>query len=46
MQKKAGTKELGVRGTMSLVEYELAGFHIDIENLVAAGRGTAFKKSW
>ena len=41
--EKSWNKELGVRGTMSLVEYELAGFHIDIENLVAAGRGTAFK---
>jgi Fe(3+) dicitrate transport protein len=41
--EKSWNKELGVRGAMSLVEYELAGFHIDIENLVAAGRGTAFK---
>ena len=41
--EKSWNKELGVRGTMSLLEYELAGFHIDIENLVAAGRGTAFK---
>ena len=41
--EKSWNKELGLRGTMSLVEYELAGFHIDIENLVAAGRGTAFK---
>ena len=41
--EKSWNKELGVRGTMSLVEYEIAGFHIDIENLVAAGRGTAFK---
>ena len=41
--EKSWNKELGLRGTLSLVEYELAGFHIDIENLVAAGRGTAFK---
>ena len=30
---------LGIRW----ISYELAGFHIDIVNLVAAGRGTAFK---
>ena len=41
--EKSWNKELGVRGTLSLIEYEFAGFHIDIENLVAAGRGTAFK---
>ena len=41
--EKSWNKELGARGTLSLVEYEIAGFHIDIENLVAAGRGTAFK---
>ncbi|GIR89485.1 MAG: TonB-dependent receptor [Candidatus Neomarinimicrobiota bacterium] len=41
--EKSWNKELGVRGTLSLVEYEIAGFHIDIENLVAAGRGTAFQ---
>ena len=41
--EKSCNKELGVRGSMSLVEYEIAGFHIDIKNLVAAGRGTAFK---
>ena len=41
--EKSWNKELGLRGTLSLVEYEIAGFHIDIENLVAAGRGTAFK---
>ena len=41
--EKSWNKELGIRGTLSLIEYEFAGFHIDIENLVAAGRGTAFK---
>ena len=41
--EKSWNKELGVRGTLSLVEYEIAGFHIDIENLVAAGRGTVFQ---
>ena len=41
--EKSWNKELGVRGELSLLDYEIAGFHIDIENLVAAGRGTAFK---
>ena len=41
--EKSWNKELGIRGTLSFLEYEFAGFHIDIENLVAAGRGTAFK---
>ena len=41
--EKSWNKELGIRGMLSLIEYEFAGFHIDIENLVAAGRGTAFK---
>ena len=41
--EKSWNKEFGVRGTLSFLEYEFAGFHIDIENLVAAGRGTAFK---
>lgn len=41
--EKSWNKELGIRGRLSLIDYEIAGFHIDIENLVAAGRGTAFK---
>ncbi|MAT48526.1 MAG: TonB-dependent receptor [Euryarchaeota archaeon] len=41
--EKSWNKELGFRGRLSLIDYEIAGFHIDIENLVAAGRGTAFK---
>ena len=41
--ERSWNKEFGVRGKSSLIDYELAGFHIDIENLVAAGRGTAFK---
>ena len=36
-------KEIGIRGKISLVDFELSGFHLGIENLVAAGRGTAFK---
>ncbi len=41
--EKSWNKELGFRGRLSFIDYEIAGFHIDIENLVAAGRGTAFK---
>ena len=41
--EQSWNKELGVRGTISLLDFEVSGFHIDIENLVAAGRGTAFK---
>ncbi|MBH49171.1 MAG: TonB-dependent receptor [Candidatus Marinimicrobia bacterium] len=35
-------KEIGFRGVSRLMEYEVAAFHINIENLIAAGRGTAF----
>ena len=41
--ERSWNKEFGFRGRSSLLDYEFAGFHIDIENLVAAGRGTAFK---
>ncbi len=41
--EKSWNKEIGIRGSLPLFDYEIAGFHIDIENLVAAGRGTAFK---
>jgi Fe(3+) dicitrate transport protein len=41
--EKSWNKELGMRGSASFVNYEITGFHIGIENLVAAGRGTAFK---
>ena len=41
--ERSWNKELGLRGNLNILDYELAGFHIDIENLVAAGRGTAFK---
>ena len=35
-------KEIGFRGASRFIEYELAGFHVNIENLIAAGRGTSF----
>ena len=41
--ERSWNKEFGVRGSSNLIDYEFAGFHIDIVNLVAAGRGTAFK---
>jgi len=41
--EKSWNKEIGIRGDLRLLNFELAGFHLDVENLVAAGRGTAFK---
>ena len=41
--EKSWNKEFGVRGDYSMINFEVSGFHIGIENLVAAGRGTAFK---
>ena len=41
--EKSWNKELGVRGSVSFIDYELSGYHVSIEDLVAAGRGTAFK---
>ncbi len=41
--EKSWNKELGLRGTITILDFEFAGFHNNIENLVAAGRGTAFK---
>jgi len=41
--EKSWNKEFGFRGTFNLIDFEFAGFHNNIENLVAAGRGTAFK---
>ena len=41
--EKSWNKEIGLRGNMAILNFELSGFHVDIENLVAAGRGTAFK---
>lgn len=41
--EKSWNWEAGVRGALSWVAFEAAGFYIGIEDLVAAGRGTAFK---
>ena len=41
--EQSWNKELGIRGSLSLLDFEFSGYHIGIENLVAAGRGTAFK---
>ena len=41
--EKSWNKELGFRFQNNIVDVELSGFHVDIENLVAAGRATAFK---
>ena len=40
--EKSWNKEIGLRGNLTTFDYEISGFHVDIENLVAAGRGTAF----
>ena len=41
--EKSWNKELGLRYNTNSINLEIAAFHIDIENLVAAGRGTVFK---
>jgi len=41
--EKSWNKEVGIRGDYSMFNFEMSGFHVGIENLVAAGRGTAFK---
>ena len=43
--EKSWNKEIGIRATelFSILNLEFSAFHVDIENLVAAGRGTAFK---
>ena len=41
--EKSWNKEIGLRGNFELVDFEIAAFQLDVENLVAAGRGTAFK---
>lgn len=41
--EKSWNSEFGVRGDLEAVSFEAAAFHLYIENLVAAGRGTTFK---
>ena len=41
--EKSWNKELGFRYSKNLLSMEVAVFHLGIENLVAAARGTAFK---
>ena len=41
--EKSWNKEVGIRGDYPMFNFEVSGFHVGIENLVAAGRGTAFK---
>ena len=41
--EKSWNKEIGIRGSLSIVDFEFSGYHVSIEDLVAAGRGTAFK---
>ena len=42
--EKSWNKELGIRSKgSSFLDYEFSFFHVDIADMVAAGRGTAFK---
>lgn len=41
--EKSWNSELGLRGFTKAVTFEVAGFHLYIQDLVAAGRGTVFK---
>ncbi|MDC3246579.1 TonB-dependent receptor [Candidatus Marinimicrobia bacterium] len=41
--EKSWNKEIGFRTFSDLYDFESSFFHVGIENLVAAGRGTAFK---
>lgn len=41
--EKSWNSEIGIRGFTKVVTFEVAGFHLYIEDLVAAGRGTVFK---
>jgi len=40
--EKSWNSEFGVRKRNKFMDYEISYFHLDIENLVAAGRGTQF----
>lgn len=41
--EKSWNMELGLRGALPWIGFELAGFNIAVEDMVAAGRGTVFK---
>ena len=41
--EKSWNKEIGIRGSISFIDFEFSGYHVSVEDLVAAGRGTAFK---
>ena len=43
LPEKSWNKEIGVRGRSNAIDFEVSGFHVDIENLIAAGRATSFK---
>ena len=43
LPEKSWNKEIGVKGRFPLIDFEISGFHVDIENLIAAARATAFK---
>ena len=40
--EKSWNKEIGERGRSRILEFEVSGFHVDIENLIAAARATSF----
>ncbi len=41
--EKSWNSEIGIRGSLPALIFEVAAFNVAIEDLVAAGRGTAFK---
>lgn len=41
--EKSWNKEIGIRGRTKFMSVEAAFFHLNIEDMVAGGRGTAFK---
>lgn len=43
LPEKSWNKEVGLKGTFPLIDFEFSGFHVDIENLIAAARATSFK---
>ena len=43
LPEKSWNKEIGVRGRSNFIDFEVSGFHVDIENLIAAARATSFK---